>query len=429
MLVTLFRGIDGHAHNMSGAGKMRVIVSVTMVVFLISLCSCTTSQSNSPVDTVTATASSVCTVTATATPAAQAVYGQPDFNTSTLYSTGPNTLKNAGYLTADRDGSIYVADYGNSRVLYFPPIDGKSVNLRASRVYGQSDFTANAVHSGPAGLNYPHGVALAGNGDLYIADMFNNRVLHYPATSTTADRVYGQPDFTTTGDNNGGLNANALHQPQGLVVDATGLYVADSANNRVLHYPAGSTVADFVYGQGMPGNDATNFTTNQSGSGATGLNNPRDVAIDSSGLYVADAGNNRVVHYTRGKPVADFVYGQRDFSLAATQPNRGQQHPTATTLYNPTKVTSDQQGGLYVADRSNNRILYYPPLTGRGKSGLPAVRLYGQNSFATNDSSTTASTFNAPGAVAVDGAGDVFVLDIFNQRILKFVTGSYYVCH
>ena len=117
-----------------------------------------------------------------------------------------------------------------------------------------------------------------------------------------------------------------------------------------------------------------------------------------------------------------------DFNLAATQPNQGQQHPTAATLNNPTKVTSDQQGGLYVADRSNNRILYYPPLTGRGKSGLSAVRVYGQKDYTTNDASTTASTFNGPGAVAVDKAGDIFVLDIFNQRILKFVAESQH-CH
>jgi sugar lactone lactonase YvrE len=251
--------------------------------------------------------------------------------------------------------------------------------------------------------------------------MFNNRILHYTGTSTVANQVYGQPDFTTTTANNEGVSSNGLDLPQGLAVDGTGLYVADSANNRVLHYPVDSTVADFVYGQGWPGNSTINFTTNQSGGGTMGLNNPRDVAVDNTGIYVADSGNNRVVHYSRGNPVADFVYGQNN--LNATQPNQGRLEPTATTLNNPTGITLDHYSGLYVADRNNNRIVYYSPFNGASKNGAAAVRVYGQSSFTAQDTSTTASTFNGPGAVAVDNIGDVFVLDIFNQRVLNFVAG------
>jgi sugar lactone lactonase YvrE len=86
-------------------------------------------------------------------------------------------------------------------------------------------------------------------------------------------------------------------------------------------------------------------------------------------------------------------------------------------------VAVDHLGGLYIADRNNNRILYYPPTAQTGGSDPSAVRVYGQPGFATRQSSTSASTFNGPGAVAVDNSGNLFVLDIFNQRVLKFVTG------
>ncbi len=73
----------------------------------------------------------------------------------------------------------------------------------------------------------------------------------------TAGIVYGQGgSFTSASGNNGGISANSLFQPDNLAVDNNGgLYVADLQNNRVLYYPAGSTTATRVYGQG--GNFAT----------------------------------------------------------------------------------------------------------------------------------------------------------------------------
>jgi hypothetical protein len=69
----------------------------------------------------------------------------------------------------------------------------------------------------------------------------NDRVLFYPAGSTTATRVYGQGgSFTSNTANNGGISANSLSAPEGIALDSSGnLYVADQ-NNRVLFYPAGT---------------------------------------------------------------------------------------------------------------------------------------------------------------------------------------------
>ena len=103
-----------------------------------------------------------------------------------------------------------------------------------------------------------------------MADSDNNRVLFYPAGSTTATRVYGQlGSFTTNTPNNGGISANSLFEPNGVALDSSGnLYVADRDNNRVLFYPAGSTTATRVYGQF--GSFTTN-TPNNGGISATSL--------------------------------------------------------------------------------------------------------------------------------------------------------------
>ena len=96
-----------------------------------------------------------------------------------------------------------------------------------------------------------------------MADFVNNRVLFYPAGSTTATRVYGQlGSFTTNTVNKGGISADSLCFPFGVALDSSdNLYVTDFGNNRVLFYPAGSTTATRVYGQ------LGSFTTNTANTG------------------------------------------------------------------------------------------------------------------------------------------------------------------
>jgi len=77
-----------------------------------------------------------------------------------------------------------------------------------------------------------------GGGNLYVADYSNNRLLYYPAGSTTATRVYGQGgSFITNTANSGGISVNSLDEPYSVAVDTSGnLYVFDTLNNRVLVY-------------------------------------------------------------------------------------------------------------------------------------------------------------------------------------------------
>ncbi len=285
------------------------------------------------------------------------VYGQPNFTTSTLNTGGlsATSLWNPGSAAVAGAGGLYIADSRNNRVLHYP---GHSTT--ADRVYGQPDFTTNTVNTGglsATSLYYPEGLAVDGAGGLYVADFDNNRVVHYPAGSITADRVYGQPDFASRTDNTGGVSATSLAGPQGVAVDSTGgLYVADYGNSRVLHYPAGSTTADRAYGQ-------PDFTTNSGhfnltgGVSATTMSFPDGVAVDGAGgLYVADYENSRVLRYPAGSTTADRVYGQPDFTSRTI--NTG--GVSATSLYFPDGVAVDGTGGLYVADDWNNRVLFFP---------------------------------------------------------------------
>ena len=250
-------------------------------------------------------------------------------------------------------------------MLFYPP-----GSTTATRVYGQfGSFTTNTANNGGVSANSltgPYGVALDSKGNLYVADVQNFRVLFYSSGSTTATRVYGQfGSFTTNTGNNGGVSANSLLAPFGVALDSSGnLYVADSANDRVLFYPSGSTTATQVYGQG---GSFTANTINNGGVTANSLYYPTGAALDSSGnLYVADYQNSRVLFYPSGSTTATRVYGQGGSFTTNIGNNGG---VSANSLGDPTGVALDSSGNLYVADWGNGRVLLYPPTTTPGIYG------------------------------------------------------------
>jgi|GEM_PF-4224014 len=86
-------------------------------------------------------------------------------------------------------------------------------------------------------LNQPWGIKYY-QGSLYVADWGNNRVLEFQGTSTTAVRVWGQADFISIAPNRGSsVGSNTLSGPFHIDVDETGMYVSDNLNSRVLFFP------------------------------------------------------------------------------------------------------------------------------------------------------------------------------------------------
>jgi hypothetical protein len=248
---------------------------------------------------------------------ANEVFGQTSF-TSITGAAGKSGLDNPQGVALDGSGDLYIADSSNSRVLeYKTPL----TNTTADEVYGQgASFTTNKCNNGAASptdtsLCLPEGVAIdPTSGGLYVVDSGNNRVLEYsdPPTNTTAALVFGQGDVFTTGgcnsdNNNTGDDADDLCGPAGVAVDVLGnLYVADSANNRVLEYNtplnpssgepgAGDTTADNVFGQD---GDFSSLAINFGGLGPSSLYNPAGVAVDELvNVYVADSMNSRALEF------------------------------------------------------------------------------------------------------------------------------------
>lgn len=241
------------------------------------------------------------------------VYTTPFTNnmTATLIIGGVN---NPLALALDSQDNLYVADSFHHRVLFYAkPLS--SGNVEPDRVYGQPNLVSVQPNAGAAisavGLRYPSGVAVDGADNLYVSDSNNHRVLVYLnplTTDSAADLVFGQQgDFTTGVANKGGVSAESLNYPYGLLVAGNGsLYVADSDNHRVLRYDAPLTSdrsADRVLGQGGSfargqANQGQRSAQGKTDRNQSTLNQPAALGLNTDGdLFVADTGNNRVLGF------------------------------------------------------------------------------------------------------------------------------------
>ena len=295
-----------------------------------------------------------------------------------------------GVAIAGAGGPLFVCDTGHHRLLIWrtlPTEDGTPADM----LIGQRDFASEGRNGravvGPATLNVPTGVATNGRA-LVVADAWNHRVLIWheiPARSNEpADVVLGQADFNSANANRGADEPGtaSLYWCYGVMLDGETLYVADTGNRRVLVWndlpTRNGAPADLVLGHQA-------FTTRDENGGhgvdATSMRWPHAIELDGERLFVADAGNNRIMVWAtppaeNGAP-ADFVLGQPD--VLSVDHNQGAYYPTASSLNMPYGLARIGRR-LVAADTANSRLIAYD--LDAIVTNVPARWLAGQETFA-----------------------------------------------
>ena len=218
-------------------------------------------------------------------------------------------------------------------------------------------------------------------------------------TSYTPLAISTYAGATANGSANGTAAVARFSNPTGVAVDGSGnVYVADSGNDLIrLITPAG-VVSTLAGSAGSPG------SANGTGTAAQ-FSNPTAVAVDASGnVYVADTGNSVIREISPTGVVT---------TLAGSVGSQGSADGTGTAarFYNPMGVAVDPSGNVYVADTGNNTIREISP-------GGGVTTLAGQaTNFGSFDGTGSTARFFSPTGVAVDGFGNVFVADNYNDTV------------
>jgi hypothetical protein len=260
-------------------------------------------------------------------------------------------------------------------------------------------------------------------GRLIVADSWHHRLLVWNTMPTVSDTppdyAMGQPDLESIEPNQGGEpRGDTLYWPYSFGFAGERFYIADTGNRRVLgwnHFPEPAQMPDVILGQP----DAKSREENRGGPvSARSFRWPHAIAGDDENLYVADAGNHRVLGWSGALDHdrdADLVLGQRAFTTAIEWPYTAQGPVAMRFPY----CLALQKNMLAVADTANNRILFWHDLP-RSGAGIPADEVTGQENFQGNGENrwkaVLPDTLCWPYGLAIHGKTMV-VADSGNNRV------------
>jgi sugar lactone lactonase YvrE len=244
-----------------------------------------------------------------------------------------------GDLAVDRDGNLYIADFGNDRIRKVTAANGTIATVAGTVAFGFSGDNGPALL---AKLSGPTGVSVDPQGVLYFADTFNLRVRKVDQSTGIISTVAGNGNFANTGDETLAASAAGLLISISTAVEANGdlLILTLTELRRVtmadgkIHQVAGSTTTRGNSGDGGPASAAL-------------FGDPQYVTIaQNGGILVADNGNFKV-RRIRANSI-ETVAGRNPVALDIPA--------TSVFLNAPAGVVADGQGGFWISDSGNHAL-------------------------------------------------------------------------
>jgi sugar lactone lactonase YvrE len=303
-------------------------------------------------------------------------------------------------VVVDAAGNIYLSDSNNNRIRRVDAVSGTMSTVAGSGALGFAGDGGPAVQ---AMVSTPAGLTMDGAGNIYFADTGNQAIRRIDALTGTITTVAGQGGVEGYEGDGGPATAAQLSFPEAVVFDVTGnMYISDTGNNVVRVVSKSGIITTFA-GTGIPG-----FNGDGIAAQTAELNGPWGLAaaVDGS-LYIADLTNNRVRRVdTAG--VISTVAGTGGGLFG------GDGGPATTALIKaPAAVVLDAAGNLYIADSGNNRVRKVSALTGK----ITTVSGADSEEFGGDKGPAVAATMYGPYALHLDTGGNLFVADLFHNRI------------
>ncbi|MBM7117715.1 RHS repeat-associated core domain-containing protein [Archangium primigenium] len=247
------------------------------------------------------------------------------------------------------DGSLYIADRKNQRIRRVRP-NGTMITVAGSGIPGHGTFGGDGGPATQAYFSSPESVAVAPDGSLYIADVFNQRIRRVDPKGRIST-VAGTGTSGFGGD--GGPAALArFNYPRGVAVGPDGsVYIADTGNQRIRRVGPEGTVTT-VAGSGTPGTGG--FDGDGGPATLARFLYPQDVAVGPDGsLYIADDFNQRI----RRVDPEGLITTVAGSGTPGTGGFGGDGGPATLARFNGTsRIAVGPDGTLYIADRNNHRV-------------------------------------------------------------------------
>ena len=202
-------------------------------------------------------------------------------------------LDTPGGIVVAPAGDVFFADSNNNVIRRIDASNGRIATVVGDHALG-AGFSGDNGPASRAQLDTPDGVAIAPDGDLIVADSHNDRIRRVDRLTGVITTVAGSGGNGYDGDDKPATEAS-LNTPSAVAVAANGdLYIADTLNYRIRMVDAKTGLIHTIAGDGTPGDDSTEIGDGGPAGGAR-LNMPSDVALAPNGdLYIADMHHNRI---------------------------------------------------------------------------------------------------------------------------------------
>ncbi|MCW3121098.1 MAG: hypothetical protein JWQ38_590 [Flavipsychrobacter sp.] len=323
---------------------------------------------------------------------------------SGLGDGGPATAGAIGYtagIAVAPNGDIFIADGNNHRVRKITKSSGIITTICGT---GTAGFSGDNGPASVATLNFPTWIAVDNKGNVYITDGYNNRIRKIGKDGIIRT-VAGNGIAAYNGDNIPAISAS-LNGAQGICVDVhDNLFIVDGANPRIRKVdPSGIITTYGGTGIAGPGTDNGPATASQ-------LRNIFGICVDNIGnIYVAETNEDskiRKINGTTGIITTFAGTGVWGFSGDGNE-------ATTAQLKSPFSVGADNLGNIYIADNGNNRIR---KVDASGK--INTIVGTGTAGFGGDGGSALSAIINRPENVVVDLCGNIFISDFGNKRVRK----------
>ena len=278
-----------------------------------------------------------------------------------------------------------------------------SQNITTIAGTGTAGYNGDGIAATSAQLNYPQGLAVDAQGNIFIADILNQRIRKITIGTGIITTIAGTG---TAGYNGDGILATTaqLFQPTSISFDENGdLYFTDRSNNRVRKINMTTGIITTIAGTG---------TGSYNGDGITAtsaqLNFPNEVSLDKSGnIYIADWLNHRVRKIDKVTGLISTIAG------TGTQGYNGDGIPaTSAQISGPCGIIFDVYGNTYFAEYPGCRVRKIAVGTGL----VSTIAGTGTGGYNGDGIPATTAQLWGPAYIRFDCAGNLFIGDGENNR-------------